>query len=137
MSGHIFFSDKFFGFDDAVYVSLRLIEILSNNDIKLSDLVDAIPKYSSTPEIRIDCKDDKEKEIIVSKITNYFKAEYNYSAIDGIKVMFEKGWALIRCSNTQPVIVLRFEADTNVFLEEYIQIVKTKFKEICNFELKF
>ena len=137
MSGHIFFSDKFFGFDDAVYVSLRLIEILSNNNIKLSELVDAIPKYSSTPEIRIDCKDDKEKEIIVSKITNYFKAEYTYSAIDGIKVMFEKGWALIRCSNTQPVIVLRFEADTNVFLEQYIQIVKTKFKEICNFELKF
>ena len=137
MSGHIFFSDKFFGFDDAVYVSLRLIEILLEQNCKLSDIVDSLPQYISTPEIRLECDNDDIKKDIVSKITEYFKSEFKYSDIDGIKILFEKGWALIRCSNTQPVIVLRFEANNAVLLSEYIEIVKNKFKEICNFEINF
>ena len=137
MSGHIFFSDKFFGFDDAVYVSLRLIELLLQSKSKLSDLVNSLPQYITTPEIRLECKDDTIKNDIVNKITEYFKTKFNYSDIDGIKIIFNNGWALIRASNTQPVIVLRFEADNSILLDEYIDIVKNKFKEICNFEINF
>ena len=137
MSGHIFFSDKYFGFDDAVYVSLRLIDILLKNKVKLSDLVDSLPKYISTTEIRIDCENDDVKNDIVCKVTNYFKSKFNYSDIDGIKLIFDHGWALIRSSNTQPVIVLRFEADNNILLDKYIKIIKTTFKEICDFEISF
>ena len=137
MSGHIFFSDKYFGYDDAVYVSLRLVEILAQTNLKLSDLVDRIPKYISTPEIRLDCENDYLKIEIVKIISEYFVASYNCSVIDGVKILFENGWALIRSSNTQPVIVLRFEANDLNNLEKYKKLVAIKLKELCSYDVQF
>ena len=137
MSGHIFFSDKYFGYDDAIYVSLRLTEILINTQTKLSELVDLIPSYSSTPEIRLECNNDKDKFNIVEKINNYFTNNYECSIIDGVKIFFDNGWALIRSSNTQPVIVLRFEANNLDNLNKYKLIIYEKLKEFSDYEFKF
>ncbi|MEO0155731.1 MAG: phosphomannomutase/phosphoglucomutase [candidate division WOR-3 bacterium] len=116
MSGHIFFADRYFGYDDAVYASLRLLEILSEGR-KLSDLAKKIPKYFSTPEIRIDTTDDK-KFLIVERLKSEFKNKYKIIDIDGVRVDFGDGWGLVRASNTQPVLVLRFEAKTEKRLEQ-------------------
>ena len=118
MSGHLFFADKFYGFDDGIYASLRLIELLSSSEFTLSELVSKIPSYYSSPEIRIDCENDDKKFEIVQKIVNYFKDKYPCNLIDGIRIEFDSGWGLIRCSNTQPVIVCRFEANTFESMEE-------------------
>jgi len=135
MSGHIFFSDKYFGYDDAIYVSLRLIDILSNTNLTMSDLVESIPKYSSTPEIRLDCTDDSDKQNIVIKLKEYFLENFTCETIDGVRIMFEHGWALIRCSNTQPAIVLRVEADNDLYLNDYKKIVIDKLNEISGYDL--
>jgi len=137
MSGHIFFSDKYYGYDDAIYVSLRLTEILINTQTKLSNLVDLIPSYSSTPEIRLECDNDKDKFNIVEKINNYFTNNFECSIIDGVKIFFDNGWALIRSSNTQPVIVLRFEANNLDNLNKYKLIIYEKLKEFSDYEFKF
>ena len=128
MSGHLFFADKYFGYDDGIYASLRLVELLSKNKEKLSKLVEIIPKYFSTPEIRIDCKNDQEKFEIVSKVKNFFINKYKYNDIDGIRIEFDYGWGLIRSSNTQPVIVCRFEAESEDFLEEIKKLIFDKIK---------
>ena len=129
MSGHIFFSDKYFGFDDGIYVGLRLLEILSRSSLSLSDMISVIPKYFSTPEIRIDCKDDNEKRIVSIELINYFKNKYDCCEIDGVRINYPYGWALIRSSNTQPVIVFRFEADTKSNLIKIKDEVLNKAKE--------
>jgi phosphomannomutase/phosphoglucomutase len=116
MSGHIFFADRYFGFDDAIYASLRLLEQLSNGK-KLSELAARIPKYFTTPEIRIETTDEK-KFKIVEKLKKDFAKKYKVIDIDGVRVDFPDGWGLIRSSNTQPVLVLRFEAKTKQRLEE-------------------
>lgn len=110
MSGHIFFADRYFGYDDAIYTSLRLLEILSKNGkpYSIDRLLSDIPKSISTPEIRVQCPDDI-KFKVVEKVKETFK-DYPLNDIDGIRVQFEDGWGLIRASNTQPAIVLRFEA---------------------------
>jgi len=134
MSGHIFFSDKYFGFDDGIYVGLRLIEILSNSNTKLSNLVSKIPKYISTPEIRIDCNSDEEKLTVTKKTVEYFLNKYNCDTIDGIRINYSHGWALVRSSNTQPVIVCRFESNTMEKLEEIKKEVFDKIGEFGNFD---
>ena len=126
MSGHIFFADSYFGYDDAIYVGLRLIELLSNSDLKLSEMVSKAPKYYSTPELRLDCKDDDQKEQIMLEVFNYFSSKFDYSNIDGIRLKLKDGWALIRCSNTQPVIVCRMEAISEQLLAEYKGMVLDK-----------
>ena len=126
MSGHIFFADSYFGYDDAIYVGLRLIELLSNSDLKLSEMVSKAPKYYSTPELRFDCKDDDQKEQIMLEVFNYFSSKFDYSNIDGIRLKLKDGWALIRCSNTQPVIVCRMEAISEQLLVEYKSMVLDK-----------
>ena len=126
MSGHIFFADDYFGYDDAIYVGLRLIELLSDSDSKLSEMVSEIPKYYSTPELRLDCKDDDEKEKIMAEVFDYFSSKFEYSNIDGIRLKLTDGWALIRCSNTQPVIVCRIEAMSEELLVEYKNMVIDK-----------
>jgi len=126
MSGHIFFADSYFGYDDAIYVGLRLIELLSNSDLKLSEMVSKAPKYYSTPELRFDCKDDDQKEQIMLEVFNYFSSKFDYSNIDGIRLKLKDGWALIRCSNTQPVIVCRMEAISEQLLAEYKSMVLDK-----------
>ncbi len=128
MSGHIFYADDYFGFDDAIYVSGRLLQILSNTDQKLSEIVDEIPHFESTPEIRIDATDE-DKFNVVADIANYFKKNYDTIDIDGARVLFGDGWGLVRASNTQPVLVLRFEAKTKDRLQEIIEIFKAKLRE--------
>ena len=133
MSGHIFYADDYFGFDDAIYVSGRLLQILSNTDQSLSAIVDEIPHFESTPEIRIDATDE-DKFNVVADIANYFKKNYDVIDIDGARVLFGDGWGLVRASNTQPVLVLRFEAKTKDRLQEIIEIFKAKLREYPSVE---
>ena len=129
MSGHIFFADDYYGYDDALYVGLRLLKILSNTNKTLSQLTSKIPKYYSTPEMRIDCKDDKEKFKIAEMAIQYFTDNYDCITIDGVRIKFENGWGLVRSSNTQPVIVCRFEATSQNDLNQMKEMVLTKLSE--------
>lgn len=133
MSGHIFFSDRYFGFDDAIYAALRLIEIVkkSNKPYGIKKLLQGVRKMQSTPEIRISCVDEK-KFMIVEKIKEYFQ-NFECNFIDGVRINFQKGWALIRASNTQPALVLRFEAETEEDLEEIKSFVHQKLFEAFKF----
>ena len=130
MSGHIFFADDFFGFDDAIYVGARIVQTLSRTDKKLSELKAELPKYYSTPEIRLEAKSDEEKFRIANEAIDYFTANYNCSTVDGVRIKFSDGWGLVRSSNTQPVIVCRFEANTPERMEEIQSIVMNKLQEI-------
>ena len=125
MSGHFYFMDDYFGFDDGIFASCRLLQILSATDKTLSQLLSTIPFYQSTPEIRTECS-EKDKFRIVKELKDYFKGMYETIEIDGIRILFEGGWALIRASNTQPIIVLRFEAKTKEKMEEIKNIVRDK-----------
>lgn len=111
MSGHIFFADDFFGYDDAIYVACRLVQLLSRTSQTLSQLSDSIPHFYSTPEIRVDTT-EKDKFRIVEEVTQHFRAKYNIIDVDGVRVLYGDGWGLVRASNTQPVLVVRFEAKT-------------------------
>ncbi len=111
MSGHICLADRWYGFDDAIYDAARLAELVARSGKPLSELAAAIPSYPSTPEIRVDCSEDEKFEI-VDRTVEHYRESYEVIDIDGARVIFEDGWALIRASNTQPVIVCRFEADT-------------------------
>ena len=126
MSGHQFFADRYFGFDDAIYAACRLLEIVSRSDLSLSEICQSLPQYVNTPEIRVDC-DDERKFDIVREIRDYFKKTKDVVDIDGARVRFDKGWGLIRASNTQPVLVLRFEAvdagSLAVIYQEFIGIL--------------
>ncbi|NOZ60909.1 MAG: phosphomannomutase/phosphoglucomutase [Calditrichaeota bacterium] len=128
MSGHIFFADDFFGYDDAIYASGRLMEMVAAGDKKLSQLADEIPAFVSTPEIRIECADEKKFDIVADLVKS-FKEKYEVIDIDGARVQFGDGWGLVRASNTQPVLVLRFEAKTEEKLAEIKRIFKTKLHE--------
>jgi phosphomannomutase/phosphoglucomutase len=117
MSGHQFFADRYFGFDDAIYAACRILEIVSKSDKSLSEMLADYPKYESTPEIRVDCPDEKKFDV-VRKVADRFRKTNKVNDVDGARVDFEKGWGLLRASNTQPVLVLRFEADDRESLEE-------------------
>lgn len=117
MSGHIFFKHRFFGFDDGIYSGLRLLEILSNTDQPISALLADVPKTYTTPELRVDCPESL-KFRLVSAVIEHFKKSHDVIDVDGARVLFEDGWGLIRASNTQPILVLRFEADTEPRLAE-------------------
>ncbi len=134
MSGHIFFNDRYYGYDDAIYATLRLLEIISKEGKKLSELISEIPFFYGTPEIRVGCPDDRKFEI-VSELVEYFKKHYRVIDIDGARIQFEDGFALVRASNTQPVLVLRFEARSPEKLEEYKKIVFEKLKEYKEIDL--
>ena len=125
MSGHIFYKDGYFGFDDGIYVSLRLVQFLSSQNQSMSQIVDALPKFQSTPEIRIACPDD-DKFAVVERLTKEFKKDYEVIDIDGARVLFGDGWGLVRVSNTQPILVLRFEAKTDRRLTEIKNLFKQK-----------
>ncbi len=117
MSGHIFFADRYYGYDDAIYAALRLLELLSDSGRSLSQLTGEVPRYFSTPEIRVPCADEQKFEI-TKKIRDYFAAKYQVVDIDGVRVKFKDGWGLLRASNTQPVLVMRFEAKNDKRLQE-------------------
>lgn len=109
MSGHMFFSEGFYGFDDALYGAARLLHIVAESGKSIRELLADVPRFVSTPEIRVDCPDDR-KFGIVEEAKKYFSANYEVITVDGVRVLFGDGWGLIRASNTQPVIVMRFEA---------------------------
>ena len=124
LSGHLFFNDRNYGYDDAPYAGLRLIEILSQSEKTIDELLEGIPKCFSTPEIRVQTKEEN-KCLIIQKLQKHFTQNFNLyeiNTLDGIRVRFPGGWALVRSSNTQPVITLRFESDTE---EKFYQIKKT------------
>ena len=131
MSGHMFFKERYFGYDDAIYASLRLLEILANSERPLSALLSDLPKTVSTPELRVDCPDDK-KFVIAEKAKEYFRQHYDIIDVDGVRIQFAEGWGLIRASNTQPALVLRFEAQSAEKLKEYRAIVEEKLKGLEN-----
>jgi len=129
MSGHIFFADRYFGFDDAVYASCRLLEILSSTGMKITDLLSDVPKTVNTPEIRVECPDHI-KFKVVKEVTAHFKSRQDVIDIDGVRVLFPDGWGLVRASNTQPALVLRFEAMTQNRLQEIREHVETVLRDI-------
>ena len=129
MSGHMFFADRYFGYDDAIYASCRLLEILSHTGKKVSELLADVPRTFSTPEIRVECPDDKKFDV-VKAVTEHFRKLYNIIDIDGVRVLFDDGWGLVRASNTQPVLVLRFEALSEKRLKEIRTLVESALEKI-------
>ncbi len=129
MSGHIFFADRFYGFDDATYAGARVLEILSKTDKTLSELLSDLPETFSTPELRVQCSDDKKFEI-VAKIAEEFAKTNEVITIDGARIIFENGWGLVRASNTQAILVLRFEADSEENLQKIREIVEAKVEKL-------
>jgi phosphomannomutase/phosphoglucomutase len=109
MSGHMFFGDDYYGYDDALYSAARLVDIVSRSGGPLSRLLEGVPRLASTPELRIECDEDL-KFAIVARAVAYFRERYEVIDVDGARVRMPGGWALIRASNTQPILVLRFEA---------------------------
>ena len=122
MSGHLFFADRYFGYDDGIYAGARLLEILSNMNEPVSSLLADVPKMFNTPEIRVDCPDGKKFEV-VRILTEEFKKTHEVIDLDGARILFEHGWGLVRASNTQPVIVMRFEAQSQDKLQEIQTLV--------------
>ena len=123
MSGHMFFADRYYGFDDATYAAMRLVEILDAEDTPLSQMLADWPVTFNTPEIRLDCP-EAIKAKVVAKAQEYFPQHYEVSLVDGARVLFPDGWALVRSSNTQPVLVLRFEAESPERLAEIRKLVE-------------
>jgi phosphomannomutase / phosphoglucomutase len=128
MSGHMFFNDRYYGFDDAIYASLRLLEILGREGRGLAALLSDLPKTSFTPEIRLDCPDERKFEV-VRQAADYFRRNYETVDIDGARVTFPGGWGLVRASNTQPALVMRFEARDDQTLAEIRSLFERKLKE--------
>jgi phosphomannomutase / phosphoglucomutase len=129
MSGHIFFADKFFGYDDAIYASLRFLEIMEKDGRPVSEFLSDLPKMYSTAEIRMDCPDNVKFEI-VRKLTEYYKTKFNVIDTDGVRVTFEDGWGLVRSSNTQPILVLRFEATSKEALARIQDMVMQDLSQV-------
>jgi phosphomannomutase/phosphoglucomutase len=137
MSGHIFFADRFFGFDDAIYAACRLVEIVvkSTDSEKqmtrpLSSYFACFPKTFSTPELRVDCPDEKKFEV-VSQCREALQRKFQTIDIDGVRFLFEGGWGLVRASNTQPALVLRFEANSQKLLENMEQEIRALLVPLC------
>jgi phosphomannomutase/phosphoglucomutase len=134
MSGHMVLADDYYPFDDAIYASCRILQMLSRSDRPLSETVATIPRYHSTPEIRGETRDDATKFEIVRKAIEFFRSNYDVIEVDGVRILFGDGWGLVRASNTQPVIVMRFEARTPERLVEIQEIVTGKLREFGEIE---
>ena len=128
MSGHIFFKHRYFGFDDALYSSARLVEIMSSHTGPMSSLLAGLPQMLSTPEIRVDCPE--EIKFAIAREAQSAFPEFAVDTIDGVRVNFAKGWGLVRASNTQPVLVMRFEAESPELLESYKKTVLERIENI-------
>jgi phosphomannomutase/phosphoglucomutase len=131
MSGHLFFADRYFGYDDAIYAAARLLEILSETGQKLSDILADVPRTVTTPEIRIDCPDEIKFDV-VRDVTEIFRRDYRIIDTDGVRILFPDGWGLIRASNTQPVLVLRFEASTKKDLASIRTLVEKELSRVVS-----
>jgi len=120
MSGHMFFADRYYGYDDAIYAMCRLLEIVAKSGKPLSHQLEGIPKLVSTPELRVDCADEL-KFKVVGKVAEIVRKHHRIVEVDGARVLFDEGWGLVRASNTQPVLVMRFEAKNKELLKKYQQ----------------
>ena len=134
MSGHMFFAERWFGFDDAVYAGMRLVELLTRSEQTLAELYDTLPVLYNTPEIRMTCPDDLKFDV-VKRAHGWFRERYPIVDIDGVRVQFQEngrnvGWGLIRASNTGAVLVLRFEADSNERLAQIKELVEARLTQI-------
>ena len=129
MSGHIFFADRFFGYDDAIYASLRFLEIMERDGRPVSEFLSDLPRTYSTPELRMDCPDNVKFDL-VRELTELYRAKYPIIDTDGVRATFNGGWGLVRPSNTQPILVLRFEADTPEALDRIQGIVMEDLERI-------
>jgi phosphomannomutase/phosphoglucomutase len=134
MSGHMFFADRWFGFDDAVYAGLRLIELLTHAPQTLAEIAATLPALHNTPEIRMPCADEIKFEV-VKRAVAWFRARYDVVDVDGARVIFKDagrtiGWGLVRASNTGPVLVMRFEADSAARLGEIQALVEGQLAQI-------
>jgi phosphomannomutase/phosphoglucomutase len=125
MSGHIFFGNRWLGFDDGIYSSARLVELLSRTAAPLSSLLADVPRTFSTPELRVDCREEIKFEV-VRRAQAFFTKGYEAVTVDGVRVLFPDGWGLVRASNTQPILVLRFEATTEARLAEIRKLVEDR-----------
>ncbi|NLS44552.1 MAG: phosphomannomutase/phosphoglucomutase [Firmicutes bacterium] len=128
MSGHLFFADMYYGYDDAIYAGARLLELLSRSEITLQELANTLPKTYNTPEIRIECPEEL-KKIVVEYVADAFSEDLHVSRIDGARIKFPHGWGLVRASNTQPALVLRFEATRPGHLDKISAGVRAKVSE--------
>jgi phosphomannomutase/phosphoglucomutase len=125
MSGHFFFADRYFGFDDGIYAATRILEIVSREGKTLAELLADLPQSFSTPELRVDCPDGLKADVVAA-VREHFASRYETSAIDGVRIKYDDGaWALVRASNTGPIIVLRFEAPTEARLAQIRDEVET------------
>jgi len=131
MSGHLFFADRYFGFDDAIYAGARMIEILARGGRRVAEILSDLPHAVYTPEIRVDCPDDRKFEIAAAAQKRFRELGYKTVDVDGVRVLFEKGWGLVRASNTQPILVLRFEAADEESLTQYRTLVE---RELANLQ---
>jgi phosphomannomutase/phosphoglucomutase len=129
MSGHMFFADRYFGYDDAIYASCRLLEILAATGKTIAELLEGVPETVVTPEIRVDCPDEI-KFSLVDKVKEHLRQSHEIIDVDGVRVLFDRGWGLVRASNTQPVLVLRFEAETEEALDRYRETVEAALKQL-------
>jgi len=129
MSGHLFFADEYYGYDDAVYAAARLLRYIAASDQSIEEMLADVTHFYSTPEIRVDCPDD-EKFQAVAEMTEFFRQQYDVIDVDGVRILFGDGWGLVRASNTQPVLVLRFEARTPERLEAIKREVLDKLAEV-------
>lgn len=139
MSGHMFFADEYFGFDDAFYATGRLLRILSGADFSLSRMLESVPRYCATAETRIPCPDEN-KFAVVERLVEQFRQRYEVVDIDGARVLFGNGWGLVRCSNTQPVLVARCEAKTPEGLRDICAIMKKAIiqdSQVGNFDWEY
>ncbi len=132
MSGHIFFKHRYFGYDDALYTTGRVLEILAEAKARgrgsLSELMADVPVTHVTPELRVDCPDEVKADVVAHCVAR-FKRTHDVIDIDGVRVLFADGWGLVRASNTQPVLVMRCEAGTPEALEEYRATIETAIAE--------
>jgi phosphomannomutase/phosphoglucomutase len=139
MSGHMFFADEYYGYDDAFYATGRLLRMLSNNGRPLSAMVKELPQYHSTAETRVPCPDEIKFQV-VKRLQDSFRDQYDVIDVDGVRVLFGDGWGLVRASNTQPVLVARCEAKTPSRLEEIAGIMKAAMAaqpEVGDFEWEY
>jgi phosphomannomutase/phosphoglucomutase len=126
MSGHMFFADRYFGYDDAVYAGARLIEIVAESRETLAEILSDLPKTVYTPEIRVECSDEIKFDLAAAALARFREKGFDIIDVDGVRVLFKNGWGLIRASNTQPALVMRFEADNEENLTAYRELVEAE-----------
>ena len=131
MSGHIFFAHRYLGYDDAIYAGARLLELLSHSERPFVEMVDELPQMINTPELRVETPDDQ-KFLVVAEAVKRFSSRYDVVDIDGVRIRFDDGWGLVRASNTQPALVMRFEAETAERLAEIRKLVEDEIASIRN-----